>query len=303
LGKIPFRISPMLATLVDEPFDRPNWIFEEKYDGVRMFAYKEGARISLLSRNGIDRTGGYPEIAQAVKTLNADTLLLDGEVVVFDGKRISRFQLLQQGKGTPKYAIFDCLFRNSKDLRKEPLSVRRQVVETVVRPEGILRVSAKLAENGLKAFRIAAQRGLEGIVAKNLQSKYDSRRSREWLKVKVHQEQEFVIGGFTKPKGSRVDFGALLLGVYGKNGLQFAGKVGTGFDVETLNALHLKFRSLIQPKSPFVEPVKEPDVTFLKPKLVAQISFSEWTKDCKLRHPLYLGLRDDKKATEVSREA
>ncbi|MGC2769897.1 MAG: hypothetical protein WB607_30690, partial [Candidatus Acidiferrum sp.] len=146
-------------------------------------------------------------------------------------------------------------------------------------------------------------RGLEGIVAKNLQSQYESRRSREWLKVKVHQEQEFLIGGFTKPKGSRVDFGALLLGVYGKNGLQFAGKVGTGFDVETLKALHLKFRSLIQPKSPFIEPVEERDVTFLKPKLVAQVSFSEWTKDGKLRHPLYLGLRDDKKASEVRREA
>jgi bifunctional non-homologous end joining protein LigD len=302
LGKIPFRVSPMLATLVDEPFDRPNWIFEEKYDGVRMLAYKEGARISLLSRNGIDRSDRYPEIAQAVQKLHADTLLLDGEVVVFDAKRISRFQLLQQGKGTPKYAIFDCLFRNRKDLRKEPLSLRRQVVETVVRPEDVLRVSAKLAENGIQAFRIAAQRGLEGIVAKNLRSKYESRRSGEWLKVKVHQEQEFVIGGFTKPKGSRMDFGALLLGVYDKNGLQFAGKVGTGFDVETLKALRLKFRSLIQSKSPFVEPVKERDVTFLKPKLVAQISFAEWTKDGKLRHPLYLGLRDDKKATEVRRE-
>jgi bifunctional non-homologous end joining protein LigD len=302
LAKIPFRISPMLATLVAEPFDRENWIYEEKYDGVRMLAYKEGARVSLISRNGIDRSDRYPAIVQAIQELQPDTLLLDGEVIVFDPKGVSRFQFLQQSKGAPEYAIFDCLYRDGKDLRKQALALRRKAVEAVIRRGESLRVSKKLSQNGLKAFRVAGQKGMEGVVCKNLASVYVSRRSPEWLKVKVHQEQEFVIAGFTKPKGSRSDFGALLLGVFGKNGLQFAGKVGTGFDVEALRTLHRRFRPLIQSKSPFAEPVKERDATFLKPELVAQISFTEWTGDDKLRHPVYLGLRDDKKASEVHRE-
>ena len=302
LGKVPFRISPMLATLVGEPFDRPNWIFEEKYDGVRMLAYKESERVSLISRNGINRSDRYPEIARTVQGLKADTLVLDGEVIVFDAKNVSRFQLLQQGKGTPEYAIFDCLFKDGKDLRKEPLALRRRIVESVVRSEGCLRVSARLADGGIKAFRIADQRGFEGVVCKNLRSVYEGRRSKEWLKVKVHQGQEFVIGGFTKPQGGRTDFGALLLGVNGKAGLQFAGKVGTGFDVETLKMLRRKFQPLIQSKSPFLESTKEREVTFLRPVLVAQVSFTEWTNDGKLRHPVYLGLRDDKKARKVRRE-
>ncbi len=292
----------MLATLVDAPFTRANWIFEEKYDGVRILAYKEGSRVTLISRNAIDRTENYPEIARAVLALKAETLLLDGEVVVFDAKGVSRFQLLQQGKGKPEYAIFDWLYRDGKDLRREPLASRRGILESLTRLGPSLRISAKLDPDGLKAFRIASRRGLEGVVGKNLQSIYESRRSREWLKVKVHHEQEFVIGGFTKPKGTRLDFGALLLGVYDGKELHYAGKVGTGFDDETLKNLRQKFQPLIQSKSPFEELPKESDVTFLKPELVAQISFTEWTKDGKLRHPVYLGLRDDKKAKEVRRE-
>ena len=302
MGKIPFRVAPMLATLVDTPFDRANWIFEEKYDGVRMLAYKEGPSVSLTSRNAIDRTERYPKIAKAIQQLKPDTLLLDGEVVIFDAKNVSRFQLLQGGKGKPEFAIFDCLYRDGKDMRKEPLAARRKVLEGLAHIEGRLRISAKLAADGIKAFQIASQRGLEGVIGKNLSSVYESRRSREWLKVKVHHEQEFVIGGFTKPQGSRTDFGALLLGVYGKKGLQYAGKVGTGFDEETLNRLRRRFQSLIQAKSPFIGETGERGSTFLKPALVAQISFTEWTKDDKLRHPVYLGLRDDKKASEVRRE-
>jgi bifunctional non-homologous end joining protein LigD len=293
----------MLATLVDEPFDRANWIFEEKYDGVRMLAYKEGSRVSLISRNAIDRTERYAEIANAIQRLKPETLLLDGEIVVFDSKDVSRFQLLQQGKGKPEYAIFDCLFHAGKDLRREILATRRQILERLPDMDGCLRLSAKLAPDGIKAFRIASQRRYEGIVAKDLESFYESRRSREWLKVKVHHEQEFVIGGFTKPKGSRMDFGALLLGVYDRKQLQYAGKVGTGFDEESLKALRRQFQPLIQPKSPFAGKTGEQEATFLKPQLVAQVSFTEWTKDDKLRHPVYLGLRDDKKATEVRREA
>ncbi|MGB7438383.1 MAG: non-homologous end-joining DNA ligase [Candidatus Acidiferrum sp.] len=293
----------MLATLVDSPFNRPNWIFEEKYDGVRMLAYKESSHVSLISRNAIDRTERYSAIAKAIQKLKPDTLLLDGEVIVFDRKGISRFQLLQQGKGTAEYAIFDCLYHDAKDLRREPLASRRKILESLTQISDPLRISTKLAPDGLKAFRIASERGLEGVVCKNLASIYESRRSREWLKVKVHQEQEFVIGGFTKPGGSRIDFGALLLGVYDKKGLHYAGKVGTGFDEETLTSLFRKFQPVIQSKSPFIEDPRERDATFLKPKLVAQISFTEWTDDGKLRHPVFLGLRDDKDPKDVRREA
>jgi bifunctional non-homologous end joining protein LigD len=304
MAKIPLRISPMLATLIDAPFRRPGWIFEEKYDGVRMVAYKQGSHISLISRNAIDRTARYPQIAQAIARLKADTLLLDGEVVVFDSKDVSRFQLLQRSKGDPQYAVFDCLYHDGEDLRREPLASRRRALKSVLKPGAFLRVSQQVSADGIEAFRKASHRGWEGVIGKDLQSPYESKRSRYWLKVKVHQRQEFVIGGFTKPEGSRLYFGSLLLGVYQKAALQFAGKVGTGFDENALKDLHHRLKSLAQSKSPFAGPVVDGrDVTFVKPKLVAQISFTEWTGDDKLRHPVYLGLRDDKKPKEVRREA
>ena len=302
MSKVPFRISPMLATLVDLPFTRPNWVFEEKYDGVRMLAYKEGKQVSLMSRNGIDRTSRYPEIEAAIQKLKPKTLCIDGEVVVFDARNVSRFQLLQQGKGVPKYAIFDCLYAEGSDLRKKALSLRRAALEQYVEPSGRLMLSTILSPDGLKAFQIASKRGFEGVVCKNLASFYIERRSREWLKVKVHQEDEFVIGGFTRPTGSRQYFGALLLGVYSRNKLIYTGKVGTGFDEKTLASLYRKFRPLIRPNSPFTSEVHERNATFLSPKLVAQLSFTEWTKDGKLRHPVYLGLRDDKKPADVTRK-
>ncbi|HEY2461315.1 MAG TPA: non-homologous end-joining DNA ligase [Candidatus Acidoferrum sp.] len=293
----------MLATLVDAPFVRPNWVFEEKYDGVRIVAYKEGERVSLISRNAIDRTARYPKIVAAIRKLDSKALCLDGEVVVFDSKKISRFQLLQQGKGQPQFAVFDCLYANGKDLRKEALADRRKALETALRANGPLVLSARIDRDGLKAFQIAARRGLEGVVAKNELSSYVEKRSAEWLKVKVHQEDEFVIAGFTEPTGARQHFGALLLGFYVKGKLRYAGKVGTGFGEEMLEALNRKFRRLVREKSPFTEEVRERGATFLTPQLVAQVSFTEWTKHGKLRHPVFLGLRDDKKASEVAREA
>jgi bifunctional non-homologous end joining protein LigD len=299
--KIPFRISPMLATLVPEPFDKPNWIYEEKYDGVRMLAYKEGAKVTLMSRNAIDRSARYPAIAAAVAQLKPKTLLLDGEVVVFNKKNVSSFQALQQGSGHASYAVFDCLYCDGRDLRKKSLSERRAVLETAVTRQPPLLLSAKLATNGLKAFQLATKRGFEGIVAKNLAAHYVERRSIEWLKVKVHQEDEFIIGGFTQPSGSRQYFGALLLGVYSGKQLTYVGKVGTGFDDKTLASLYKKFRPLIRARSPFASDVRERGATLLAPKLIAQISFTEWTQDGKLRHPVFLGLRDDKRPEEVVR--
>lgn len=299
MAAIPFRTSPMLATLVDEPFTRSNWIFEEKYDGVRILAYKEGAKVTLVSRNAIDRTARYPAIAAALRKLAAETLLLDGEVIVRDRKGVSRFQLLQQGKGKPEFAVFDCLHANGEDLRKRPLQQRRAILEKFVKTASPLVLAQRLDSNGLKAFAIASRRGMEGVLAKDESSLYVSRRSRSWLKVKTHQEEEFVIAGFTPPTGSRSHFGALLLGAYNGSRLVYAGKVGTGFTEETLQSLYAKMRKLVRRESPFAEDVRERGATFVSPKLVAQIAFTERTSDGKLRHPVFLGLRDDKSAQEV----
>ena len=290
----------MLATLVDAPFAEPGWIYEEKYDGVRILAYKESSDVSLISRNAIDRTARYPGIASAVRKLKSQTLALDGEVVVFDSRNVSRFQLLQQGKGHPRYAVFDCLYADGEDLRQAPLSKRRERLERSLQPCRSLLLSERVASDGIKAFEIAAQRGLEGIVGKNLSSRYVEKRSREWLKVKLNQQEEFVIGGFTEPTGARHHFGALLLGAYSGGRLHYAGKVGTGFNEEILRSLHTKLSRLVRSKSPFSSEVRERGATFVSPRLVAQISFTERTKDGKLRHPVYLGLRDDKSAREVT---
>lgn len=297
---VPHRVRPMLATLVNEPFDRPGWVYEEKYDGDRILAYKEGAHVLLRSRNDKDNTGRFPGIAAAVAKLRPVTLLLDGEVVGFDRKRVSRFQLLQQEKGEPVYAVFDCLFVDGKDLRHEPLSARRPAVEAVVSPKGVLLLSRRLAANGFEAYKIAKRRGYEGLVAKDLSSSYVGKRSRFWLKVKIHQEDEFVIAGYTRPEGSRKYFGALLLGAYEQGELHYVGKVGTGFDQETLAALYAQIQPLVRRKTALVDPPREAGLTYLRPHLVAQISYQELTADRKLRQPVYLGLRQDKRARDVT---
>ena len=296
---IPFRLSPMLATLAAAPFSNPDWIFEEKYDGVRMWAYKEGNKVSLISRNGIDRTSRYPSIANEVKTLKHNTLALDGEIIAIDAGSVSRFQLLQKGKGILQFAVFDIVYADGEDLRHQKLSSRRGTLEQLVRPSELLLLSARLHTDGLKAYQIAAKRGLEGVIAKNLSSFYAEGRSREWLKVKIHQEDEFIIGGFTQPSGTRNHFGALLLGAYSGGKLRFMGKVGTGFDEKTLASLYRTFQPLIRAKSPFSTELRERGATYLSPRLIAQISYTEQTSDGKLRHPVYLGLRDDKNPKDV----
>jgi bifunctional non-homologous end joining protein LigD len=307
----------MLATLVREPFHKPGWVYEEKYDGYRILGYKEGPRVRLYSRNAIDRTDRFFDVAAAMSSLRPSTLLLDGEVTVFDREGVSRFQLLQNlAPGKSVFAVFDCLYKDGQDLRRRPLSERRVALEQslagnkpsnhtrnkVTKNKSMHQVivpSRRLASHGLEAYRLAIQRKFEGLVAKDLSSPYVEGRSRFWLKVKVHQEDEFVIGGFTKPTGSRSHFGALLLGAYDRGKLRFVGKVGTGFNEQTLAMLFKKFRPLVRKQSPFVDPPRDRDVTFLAPKLVAQISYQEWTADKKLRQPVFLGLRDDKSPQEV----
>lgn len=275
-------------------------MYEEKYDGFRILAYKEDDRVSLMSRNDIDRVARFPQIAAAVKALKSHTLLLDGEAIVVDRKGVSHFQLLQQDNEQAIYAVFDCLFRDGKDLRKQPLSARRVAMDEAIGSGKILIPSHRLAANGLEAYKVAQKKGYEGVVAKDLSSAYVESRSSSWLKVKVHQEDEFVIGGFTAPAGSRKHFGALLLGVYSGGKLHFVGKVGTGFNEDTLSALYKKLHPLVRSKPAFVDPPRAKGVTFIEPKLVAQISYQEITEDNKLRQPVYLGLRDDKKSREVS---
>ena len=288
----------MLATLVDEPFDRKGWIYEEKYDGYRILAYKEGKDVTLLSRNAKDRTGTFPEIARAISRLPDRALLLDGEAVAFDKKLVSRFQLLQQGESTV-YAVFDCLYRNGRDLRNEPLPARRAELEAAVGHVERLFPSRRLDRNGRKAYETARRRGYEGLVAKDASAPYIEGRSTRWLKVKAKQEDEFVVGGYTAPAGSRTNFGALLLGAYRGKDLHYVGKVGTGFPQKALSELHRRFQPLVRRASPFVAPPREKNATWLSPKLVAQIAFQEWTDDQKLRQPVFLGLRDDKKPSEV----
>src|SRR5579864_1893712 len=298
-NKIPFRVRPMLATLVAEPFQEPGWVYEEKYDGIRILAYKQGAKVTLLSRNDKDRSESFPAIVRAVGALRPTTLLLDGEVIALDRHRISRFQLLQGGIGRVRYALFDCLYANGRDLRDAPLSSRREELERSVHQSDELLLSRRLSANGLQAFRVAKQRGFEGLVAKRLASMYVEGRSREWLKVKVHQEDEFIIVGYTEPSGSREYFGALLLGAYKGAKLHYAGKVGTGFARDILASLYRKFQR-VKRNQPTIEDLPRiRGATFLSPKLVAQISYTEWTKDGKLRHPVFLGLRDDKDPKDV----
>ena len=300
--RVPFRVQPMLATLVREPFHRPGWVYEEKYDGYRIVAYKEGNRVTLFSRNAKDRTATFPAVAEAVASIAARTLVLDGEVVSFDRRNVSRFQLLQNLSSPPKYAVFDCLYHDGRDLRKEPLYERRAELERVIgkRKDATILVSARLAENGLKAYQIAKRKGFEGVLAKDESAPYIQGRSGKWLKFKVHQEDEFVIVGFTAPAGSRQHFGALLLGAYAGAKLQYVGKVGTGFSQAVLADLFRKFKPYIRANPAVVNPAREKDVTYLAPRLVAQISYGEWTNDQKLRQPVFLGLRDDKNPEEVT---
>jgi bifunctional non-homologous end joining protein LigD len=298
--RIPFTAHPMLATLVAQPFERKGWVFEEKYDGDRVLAYKEGARVRLESRNGKDRTDRFPQLAAAIRKLPARTLLLDGEVVIFDEHGASRFQLLQEGHGKARYAVFDCLYCNGKDLRREKLSARRAVMERSIGSSVWLLASRRLAEGGIAAFRLAKRSGYEGLVAKDLSSPYEEGRSKKWLKVKVHQEDEFVICGYTKPAGTRQHLGALLLGAYGPDKhLRYVGKVGTGFDEATLASLYKQLRPLVKANPVLADRPRDKGLVFVTPRLVAQISYQELTREGRLRQPVFLGLRDDKQARDV----
>ena len=292
-------IDPMLATLIKEPFHRSGWVYEEKYDGDRVVAYRQGGRARLLSRNAKDVTPHFPEIARAVEQLAGGSLVLDGEVVVFDGHDVSRFQLLQRramGESIrPTYAVFDCLELDGRSLLDRPLRERREALERIVPERGDLLMRARrVSGDGRKAYQTACRKGWEGIVAKDEDASYEAgKRSRSWLKVKCRKQSEFVIGGFTPPTGKRTNFGALLVGLYDGERLRFTGKVGAGFSHATLEQLGATMRKLRTSTAPF-DPAPRHDATWIRPSLVAELVFAEWTHDGKLRQPVFLGLRHDK---------
>jgi len=317
LAEMPAAIEPMKATIADRPPRGDQWLFEVKWDGVRAVAFIDSEEVRLQSRSGLRCERQYPELAIIHHQVAGRQAILDGEIAVLDDKGVSHFHLIQPRiansdpnsiahltRSTPVvYFVFDILYLDGYDLRNVDLAQRRAILEEVISPEGPLRISEAFPGAGEAMLDAARENGLEGIVAKLDTSCYESKRSREWLKIKIVSEQEFVIGGFTEPQGDRDYFGALVLGVQDEGKLRWVGNVGTGFDRKTLAALDEKLRPRIIEKCPFT-PRPKPDrgMTWVQPELVAQVRFANWTTDNRLRAPVYLGLRNDKAAAETERE-
>ncbi len=288
----------MKPRLVENPPAGGDWIYELKFDGIRALAIKIGKNVSLLSRNENELAERFPEIVKAVKVLPVRECVIDGEVVALDKEGRSSFQLLQaremEGKKSPVYFyVFDLLQLDGKSLISLPLESRKQILGQISSEAGDpVRFSGEIGGDAAALLKEVKRRGLEGIIGKQRVSLYEpGRRSGVWIKLKCVNEQEFVIGGYTPPAGSRKHFGAILVGYYKDNRLMFAGKVGTGFTAKSLSMLHEKFRD------------EERDDYWVNPVFVCEIKFAEWTRDGKLRAPVFLGLREDKKPNEVVREA
>jgi DNA ligase D-like protein (predicted ligase) len=298
-------VEVMKAVLTDERFSDPAWIYERKLDGIRCLATKGDTRVDLRSRNDLSLNGRFPEIAAALEADPATNLVIDGEVVAFDGPQTSFSRLQQRGEHpTPVFFyVFDILRDAGEDVTEEPLRERKARLRRALAFDDPIRFTTHRNGDGEAFYKEACRKGWEGLIAKRADAPYTHGRSRDWLKFKCSAEQELVIGGYTAPRGSRTDLGALLLGYYEDGELRYAGKVGTGFTRETLHDLAAKLAPLKRDRSPFADEVRERTATWVEPELVAQVGFSEWTQDHRLRHPRFLGLRDDKAAREVVREA
>ena len=310
----PRRVAPMKAILHDRPFSDPDWIYERKLDGERCLAYRTPDGVRLRSRTDRLLNNTYPELVDALEREASPEFVVDGEIVAFkDG--IPSFSRLQGrlGIGDPErarrtgiavyYYLFDVPHLEGYETTSLPVRRRKRLLRGALDFHGHVRYLPHRNRDGEKLFVAACRRGLEGLIAKRAESRYSGKRSSDWLKLKCSHEQELVIGGFTAPHGKRTDFGALLVGYYEDSELRYAGKVGTGFDQRTLMDLGERMRKLERPDPPFIDVHPIPKGThWIDPKLVGQFAFSEWTRDGRLRHPRYLGLRDDKRPEEVVRE-
>lgn len=294
----------MLCTLVDEPFDEKGWIFEIKWDGYRAFAKKNGS-VRLISRGKQSFNERFPTIVSELKKIKA-SFLIDGEIVILDAKGKSNFQMLQnyykKKIGTPYFYVFDILELNGKDLRDLSLIERKKILKKALVNLKHVRYSRHILTRGKAFFKLAEKKRLEGIIAKKADSPYQFARTRDWLKIKVKNRQEVVIGGFSGPKGAREKFGALLIGVYKGGKLLYAGRVGGGFNQELLKDVYADLKKQIQKECPFENAPKNAAATWVKPKLICEVEFTEWTRDGKMRHPIFKGMRYDKSAKKVVRE-
>ena len=310
---MPSQVHPMLATSIDKPFDNPDWLFEIKWDGYRAVAFIQNAKVRLVSRNQNDLTAQYPELHDLPKFVQAEAAVLDGEIVALDEDGRSSFSLMQQRTGIRSggrrgpaqpgipvlYYVFDLLYLDGYDLRRVPLEQRKQTLVEIITPGGPVRYSEHFPQ-GVQLFEAARQKGLEGILAKRRSSIYEERRSSEWQKIKITQTIDCVVGGYTEPEGTRQHFGSLVLGLYdGKKRLIHVGQAGTGFDQKTLREISQLLKKRETKRNPFYGEVDAAHVHWVKPELVAEIKFSEWTHETaegglKLRAPVYLGLRNDR---------
>lgn len=285
------KIHPMLATLIPKPFDSKEWLFEIKWDGYRALAYKN-AEVTLLSRNHKVLNKRFPHIAQAIKKMPG-SFLFDGEIVALDKTGRSHFQLLQNAHPHCTYIIFDILFLNGSDLRSLPLLERKRILKKVLpKRNSLLQYGDFILQKGTALFKAAQKKGLEGIIAKKCTSTYQQHRSREWLKIKAGSREEAVIAGFTKPRGSRQHFGSLVLGIHRGKELQYIGCVGTGFTESSLAQIYAILKKITRSRCPFTTaPMIKNLASWVKPQLLCEVTFAEWTQDGLLRQPVFKGLK------------
>ena len=312
---VPDWTAPMLATLTHDYFSDPGWIYERKLDGERCLVFRDGTRLEILSRNRKVLNDTYPELVDALEAEDARRFVVDGEIVAFTGRRTS-FSRLQQRIGIRDPAearasgvkvwlyLFDILHLDGYDLTALALRRRKAILKDALGFAGSLRYTPHRNGRGEAYHAEACRKGWEGVIAKDAGGRYVHGRSKKWLKFKCGNRQELVIGGYTEPQGSRKGFGALLLGYYAKGDLRYAGRVGTGFDDEMLESLHRRMRRLERDTCPFADcaEAKGRGVHWVRPELVGEVGFTEWTGDGRLRHPRFLGLREDKPAKDVVRE-
>ncbi len=321
---MPRAIHPMLATLIDKPFDDEDWLYEIKWDGYRAIAFIDGKSVRLVSRNQNDLTAAYPELHAIPDHIQTRTAILDGEIVALDEQGRSSFSLMQQRTGVGEggrrirrtrddipvvYYVFDVLYADGYDVTQVDLEKRKQLLASMLISNDLVRYSDHYVGNGTALFEAAAQRGLEGIIAKRRRSCYVQKRSSEWLKVKIVRRQECVIGGYTAPRGSRENFGSIVLGLYDDQGrLVPIGQAGSGFNEQTHTDMWKRLQALKTDRNPFFGKVEsDRSVHFVRPELVAEIKFSDWTHEghsgaVKMRAPVFQGLRMDKKASECKFE-